>query len=237
MGDPVPSSAISDATVGGLSLIVIAGGSTGQVLTRQSDGTYAPASISAGDVVGPASATDNAVARFDTTTGKLIQHSSVTIDDSGNISCGNVRIGGTYQWLGNSDGFYMQTPGVANHVLLSMNGVEVGASSRYGLNSSGVNAGSVDVAFGRAGVNIAAVYTTATGSTLASFNAAAITASALMCAGTYTVGTLPSAAANAYKFATVSDSSVTTFGSTVAGSGSSKVMVFSNGTNWTVCAA
>lgn len=39
-----------------------------------------------GDVVGPASATDNAVARFDTTTGKLIQNSAVTIDDSGNIA-------------------------------------------------------------------------------------------------------------------------------------------------------
>lgn len=40
-----------------------------------------------GDVVGPASATDNAVARFDTTTGKLIQNSVVTIADStGNMA-------------------------------------------------------------------------------------------------------------------------------------------------------
>ena len=39
-----------------------------------------------GDVVGPASATDNAVARFDTTTGKLIQNSGVTIDDNSNIT-------------------------------------------------------------------------------------------------------------------------------------------------------
>ena len=37
-------------------------------------------------VTGPASATDNAVARFDATTGKLIQGSSVVIDDSNNIS-------------------------------------------------------------------------------------------------------------------------------------------------------
>ena len=36
-----------------------------------------------GDVVGPASATDNAVARFDGTTGKLIQNSVVTISDTG----------------------------------------------------------------------------------------------------------------------------------------------------------
>lgn len=39
-----------------------------------------------GDVVGPSSATDNAVARFDTTTGKLIQNSVVTIDDSGSVA-------------------------------------------------------------------------------------------------------------------------------------------------------
>lgn len=43
------------------------------------------ASTGSGDVVGPASATDNAIARFDLTTGKLIQNSSVTIDDFGNI--------------------------------------------------------------------------------------------------------------------------------------------------------
>jgi hypothetical protein len=36
-----------------------------------------------GDVVGPSSATDNAVARFDTTTGKLLQNSVVTIGDTG----------------------------------------------------------------------------------------------------------------------------------------------------------
>jgi hypothetical protein len=39
-----------------------------------------------GDVVGPASATDNAVSRFDLTTGKLIQNSLVTISDTGAIS-------------------------------------------------------------------------------------------------------------------------------------------------------
>ncbi|MEI7562108.1 MAG: hypothetical protein WCJ43_06635, partial [Actinomycetes bacterium] len=39
-----------------------------------------------GDVVGPASATDNAIARFDTTTGKLIQNSVVTVSDTGGIA-------------------------------------------------------------------------------------------------------------------------------------------------------
>lgn len=36
-----------------------------------------------GDVVGPASSTDNAIARFDSTTGKLIQNSTVTVSDAG----------------------------------------------------------------------------------------------------------------------------------------------------------
>lgn len=39
-----------------------------------------------GDVVGPASATDNALARFDATTGKLLQNSVVTVSDGGNFS-------------------------------------------------------------------------------------------------------------------------------------------------------
>lgn len=40
----------------------------------------------AGDVVGPASATDNAIPRYDTATGKLIQNSGVLIDDSNNVT-------------------------------------------------------------------------------------------------------------------------------------------------------
>lgn len=46
----------------------------------------ASASGASGDVVGPASSTDNAIARFDLTTGKLIQNSGVTIDDSDNLT-------------------------------------------------------------------------------------------------------------------------------------------------------
>ena len=38
-----------------------------------------------GDVVGPNSATDNAITRFDGVTGRVIQNSTVTLDDNGNI--------------------------------------------------------------------------------------------------------------------------------------------------------
>lgn len=39
-----------------------------------------------GDVVGPASSTDNALARFDTTTGKLLQNGVITQDDTGALT-------------------------------------------------------------------------------------------------------------------------------------------------------
>jgi hypothetical protein len=39
-----------------------------------------------GDVVGPTGATDNAVARYDTTTGKLLQNSLVIIGDTGSVT-------------------------------------------------------------------------------------------------------------------------------------------------------
>jgi hypothetical protein len=46
-----------------------------------------------GDVVGPPSATDNAIVRFDTTTGKLVQDSLVTVDDSGKIQTPGIGLG------------------------------------------------------------------------------------------------------------------------------------------------
>lgn len=49
----------------------------------------------AGDVDGPASSTDNAVVRFDLATGKLIQNSGVTIDDSNNVDANSYKVSGT----------------------------------------------------------------------------------------------------------------------------------------------
>ncbi len=48
--------------------------------------TRALTSVVDGKVTGPASATDNAVTRFDATTGKLVQNSGVIIDDSNNVT-------------------------------------------------------------------------------------------------------------------------------------------------------
>lgn len=63
-----------------------AAGTSGQVLTSSGAGTPTWTTPSGGDVVGPSSATDNAIARYDGTTGKLIQNSGITIDDSANIA-------------------------------------------------------------------------------------------------------------------------------------------------------
>ena len=49
----------------------------------------------AGDVLGPASSGDKAIARFSGTGGKTIQNSSASIDDSGNISATSHRSSGT----------------------------------------------------------------------------------------------------------------------------------------------
>jgi hypothetical protein len=54
------------------------GGALGSVTTI--NGIAVPAAF--GDVVGPGVATDNAIARFDGTTGKLVQNSAVLIDDT-----------------------------------------------------------------------------------------------------------------------------------------------------------
>jgi hypothetical protein len=51
----------------------------------KADGTWHSVPTSTGDVVGPASATDNAITRFDLTTGKLIQNSTVLLDDNGKL--------------------------------------------------------------------------------------------------------------------------------------------------------
>ena len=71
-GSAAGSGDVEEITIGsGLSM-------SGTTLSATGGGT--------GDVVGPASATDNAIARFDSTTGKLIQNSGVTISDTNDIA-------------------------------------------------------------------------------------------------------------------------------------------------------
>ena len=57
---------------------------SGQALTATTAGVMSWAA--AGDVVGPASSTDNALARFDLATGKLLQNSTGILTDAGALS-------------------------------------------------------------------------------------------------------------------------------------------------------
>ena len=70
-------------TTGALSKL--GAGSSGQLLSTQGAGAaprWVSATGGAGDVNGPASATDNAIVRFDGTGGKTVQNSAVTIADT-----------------------------------------------------------------------------------------------------------------------------------------------------------
>lgn len=121
----------------------------------QNDGSgnltwVSPGSGGTGDVVGPLSSVDNRVVRFDGTSGKLIQSSSVTIDDSGNTS------GNTFSGSSNSVVAYTSTgsSGTGGGIALSHKAdvaslfpaVEVGDVSGAGYVSLGGSASAADVA-------------------------------------------------------------------------------------------
>ena len=88
---------------------LLIGNTTGNTLTKATltagsgititngTGSISIATSGGGDVVGPASSTDNAIARFDSTTGKIIQNSVVTIaDTTGNVAgVGTLSLGTT----------------------------------------------------------------------------------------------------------------------------------------------
>lgn len=77
---------------------LLIGNTTGNTLTKSTltagsgisitngTGSITIAATNTGDVVGPASSTDNAITRFDGTTGKLVQNSSATITDGGKLT-------------------------------------------------------------------------------------------------------------------------------------------------------
>ena len=72
---------------GGDTVVQVPVGTDGQNLVADSSSSGGVKfATPSGNVVGPASATDHAVARYDTTTGKLIQNSTLIADDSGNTS-------------------------------------------------------------------------------------------------------------------------------------------------------
>jgi hypothetical protein len=94
-----------------------------------------------------------------------------------------------------------------------------------------------DTNINRSSAGVLRIGTTATNA-LGSLQLTNLTATGIVTLGTYTVGTLPSAAANTRARAFASDSNLafnsTNLGSTVTAGGSTLVPVFSNGSNWVI---
>ena len=83
---------------------------SGQVIGATSTTATAWTNAADGDVDGPASATDNAVARFSGATGKLIQNSAVILDDSDNMTgVASININSTIAIVGTLDDDTMAT--------------------------------------------------------------------------------------------------------------------------------
>lgn len=87
------------------------GGSSGQVLKKASstdyDTSWSSDLTGTGDVSGPGSSTDSAVARWDSTTGQLLKNSSFIIDDAGVIQS-DLQLGDGFNFLV-FDGSHNQT--------------------------------------------------------------------------------------------------------------------------------
>jgi hypothetical protein len=102
--------------------------------------------VAGGDVDGPASATDNAIARFDSTTGKILQNSGITIADgaSGVLSgsnTGDQTITLTGNVTGSGTGSFAAT--IANDAVTYAKIQNISAASR--LLGRGSSSGSGDV--------------------------------------------------------------------------------------------
>lgn len=120
-----------------------------------------------GDTVGPGSATDNAIARFDSTTGKLIQNSAVTIaDTSGNMA--GVGTLNTHTIPGGTDTFALMAASqtLTNKTISGASNTlsNIGNSS---LTNSSVTIGSTSVSLGATAATVAGL--TLTTPTIASF--------------------------------------------------------------------
>lgn len=118
-GASSPTERIRIASTGAIGLSGANYGTSGQVLTSGGSGatpTWTTVS-GTGDVVGPASATDNAFTRFDGTTGKLIQNSTgATLSDTGGATfTGSVDVAGT-STAGSNIKLYEDTDNGTNYV-------------------------------------------------------------------------------------------------------------------------
>jgi hypothetical protein len=119
-------------------------GTSGQALITDGSGVLSWSTAASGDVYGPASSTDNAVARFDSTTGKLLQNSVVLIGDTGAVTgvtdlttTGNTILGNDSTDTVTVNGYM----GVGSAGVLSSAGVYITNSALVGVSVFGARFG------------------------------------------------------------------------------------------------
>lgn len=118
---------------------------------------FSSVSVVTGDVVGPASATNNAIARYDLTTGKLIQNSSATVSDNGAIRAAALSSSEpSYSFAGDTDTGMFSAGADAI-------GFSTGSGMRWLIQNTGSFQPSLDAAYaiGTFSVRVARVYTMA----------------------------------------------------------------------------
>jgi hypothetical protein len=203
-----------------------------------------------GDVVGPASSTDNALVRFDATTGKLVQNSVAVLSDAGALSgltdisaSGSVTLsGGTANGVAYLNGSKVLTTGSA----LTFNGTFLQLNGAYFANSGAVSnivaADSTSAFFDTS----SSVYPfrwllggseqmrlTSTGLGIGTSSPGAkLDVDGPIRAKGYTVAALPTGVVGARAYVTNALAPVAL--ATVVGGGSAVVPVFFNGTDWIV---
>ena len=152
-----PSDIASGTITARTGAIDFSGGSDGDVLTVQADGSLAPETPAGGGIGGSTGSTDNAILRADGVLGATVQSSGVTIDDSGKIlttanpalqTAGGVIIYNTFvnARLFSANGWLSLTENING-------GLNLGSSMRVAFGSSASNSPSTntsgDVALSR----------------------------------------------------------------------------------------
>lgn len=160
-GNRVTTELFESSTTPGLTLNGQIDQSTGRILVSNTAG---------GDIVGPASSTDNAVARWDGTTGKLLQNSLAILDDAGNLTLpggttgvpgltvSSVAAQNAELWVSQASASLMKIKAQIGQMRVTTNGVPIlfdsddAGTLMAGISTTGLNAPGYAVA-GVAGVS------------------------------------------------------------------------------------
>ena len=112
-----------------------------------------------GDVVGPASSTDNALTRFDSTTGKLLQNSTATLSDAGTLTATAFAGALTGNVTGNASGTAATVTGATQSNITAL-----GTIASLVATTADINGGTFDGVVGGTTPG-AGTFTTVTGNT------------------------------------------------------------------------